>query len=617
MRAQRRVSCPSNLLFFDTETKGEIDPLNPNSAKHRLWFGMLIAFRYENQQMTRYIEKRFTTVEQFWSIVDGRIDPSRPLYMFALNLGFDLTIVDFWRYSEERGFRIEFAVLDDPPTAICFSYNDCRVYAVDTLNYWRVSLAKLAESVGMTKLTMPDYKASKAEWNRYCIHDVKPLAKAITNLFDFLIDNDLGNFAISAPAIAMNCFKYKFMGDTKVFVHDNKRVLDLERDSYYGGLVHNFFIGKVKGKVYHYDVNSLYPFVMQNPMPVKLLDKVASPKLSFLRLLMRKHGVAAQVLIDSKTEVFPIKRNDKLMEVKGRFITSLCGPELKRAIDTNSVKECYFAAWYDMADIFTDYVQFFWRMRQECKAKGDDVGNTFAKLMMNSLYGKFGQRGYEWRDLTFDNFSLYCDTVHQPLASEYNPDNFMPTINWRQNKWFPLGHTKPITVRAFGGKTQLKFPAGEHYESSPIVSGFVTAYAREYLRMLIRVVGKTNIYYCDTDSLFVSKCGSDRLRAKQLVNGNLLGMLKLEGTAKNPEFNCPKDYSFGNLVKRKGIRGDAIAIGQSEFLQNQFEGIRSVLKREPEPFIRISWIVKQNTRTFTKGIVRPNGIVDYINLEDF
>lgn len=614
MKQNRNTSCPSNLLFFDTETRPKGKAVKDDAERHYLWFGFAYACRYENGKETRSKWNRFTSVSSFWKFVRSRCDNSRPLYCFAHNLGFDLTIVDFWRYSEGNAFKLDFAVLDDPPNIICVCVDDCRIYFIDTLNYWRVSLAMLGDSVGVKKVSMPEKKASKSKWDDYCKTDVNILRKSVTRLFDFIVDNDLGNFGLSAPSIAMNAFKHKFLKPNQVFIHDNTKVLELERECYYGGLVHNYYIGKVKNKVYCYDINSLYPSVMLEKMPTKYLGTITNPSIKEVKRYLGKYGVAAYVEIDNDKEPYPLRHEGKLIEATGNYHTALCGPELKRAIDTNSVKEIHYAAYYALDYLFVDYVKYFWNLRKIAKSKNDYVGDTFAKLLLNSLYGKFGQKGFEWKECTTNTLRLYYDTMGVPFPKEYETEDIRPVINWKQQKWFAIGMKEPITVRYVTGKLQIKFPMGEHYESAPIISAYITATGRERLRMLARKAGKRNCYYVDTDSLYVNLQGRTNLIRSRSVCNKTLGKLKFEGSERNVIFYAPKDYIFGDKRRLKGIRQNAEQLSENTFRQLKFEGIRSILKREPLPYILIEKIIKKNNRVYNKGVVNADGWTSYLKL---
>src|SRR5262245_60836449 len=137
MSSKTRTSYPANLLFFDTETLANKRSPKPNVERHSLWFGWMHYFRLEDGKRTREGRARFNTITQFWELLYKRLDKVRPLYVFAHNLGFDLTIIDFWQTCSIRDWDVEFFVIDDPPTMIGIKIKDSRVYFIDTLNYWR------------------------------------------------------------------------------------------------------------------------------------------------------------------------------------------------------------------------------------------------------------------------------------------------------------------------------------------------------------------------------------------------------------------------------------------------------------------------------------------------
>ena len=607
MKTQKTTQAPSNFLFFDTETKGEINPDDMAESHHYLWFGYATAFRYEHHKRTRECNTLFTSVASFWKVLRKRLDPSRPLYVFAHNLGFDLTIVDFWEYCDKNNIQFEYAVLDDPPTFFTVIIDECKVCFVDTLNYWRCSLADLGKSFGVPKLAFPAYDQDIETWYKYCQTDVEIIATAVTSLIDYLQDNDLGKFCMTAPSIAMATFKHRFM-TTEIYVHDNIHSLDLERDSYYGGLVNCYFIGKAKrGTIHNLDVNSLYPSVMLNEFPTKLVAMLKSPTVRQFNSAIRNYGVCARVEIVSPDVPYPKRIDGKLLEVCGEFTTALCGPELKRAWDNGHVKKVQLASLFELGDVFTEYVEYLWSERLRYKKAGDDVKQTFCKLLMNSLYGKFGQRGYEWQPITTESVAKIYQYHGVAMPAAYRKDGWVPSILWAQSKWFPAGLPEPITVRAVSGVVEMRVAGHEHYESFPAIAGFVTSYARERLRALIDIAGADNVYYCDTDSLFVNTKGRVMLSVRGEIDPNKLGALKEVSETKEATFYGPKDYLFGEKETIKGIRANAIPISENEWMQNQFEGLKSVLKRERKPYIKIGWIVKRNNRRYNKGLILPNG----------
>lgn len=609
MKVQKSNKMPASLLFFDTETKTQPTPDVPDTERQVLNFGYAFACRYENGTRTREQWCRFTTPKDFFKFVISRIDKERPLYVFAHNLGFDLTIVDFWNWSENKSFVVEYFVISDPPTFIIGRYKGRKIVFIDTLNYWRTSLAKIGESIGLPKLARPTKRSSQLYWERYGKRDVQVLHSAVEKLMEYIKANDLGQFGLSAASMALSTFKHRFMSH-EIYIHDNRLALEIERCSYYGGYCDNFFVGTLTGtKVYKLDVNSMYPYVMLSQFPCKLLHSEKNPSgLSIKKALLDK-GVIANVEIASTKATYPVYIKGRLCYANGNFTTYLCGPELKEAIYAGHIKRYIAAAFYDLAPIFRRYIEFFWRERQRFKNEGNDVNQYFVKLFMNMLYGKFGQLGYDTAELTPDALNAVYKAAGKEMPECYNNIESILTQFIGQVDWRPIGLNRPLTMRRVNNSIQIKVPNGEHNESFPAIAAYVTSYARRLLFSYIQMAGTYNTFYCDTDSLFCNEKGYRRLKQGGAIHATELGKLKLEGESLSTSFRCPKDYDFDGESKHKGIRRDAEIVKHGVYRQKHFEGIKSVLKRNYQPFIDIRTITKEVTGEYLKGNVARNGWV--------
>lgn len=607
VRKVKSMNTPINLLFFDTETTGTINLKKKEESLHYLWFGYAYALEYRKGIRSREKTTMFTTPIDFWKFLRTRLQKETPLYVFTHNLGFDLTIVDFWLFSNKQDMDIKFYVLEDPPTIIKCEWDKSNIVFIDTLNYWRTSLKMLGESIGISKHAMPKGRTIDEEWKTYCHTDVKIIAESILNLFDFLHSNNLGSFGYSAPSIAMSTYKYRFMNEKQIYIHDNNVALGLERLSYYGGMVENFFVGKPRKTIYKLDINSMYPYIMLQPSPRRLIGVYNAPNMTLTRRLLDEYKGCAKVTINSPKETYPKRIDKKLCFVNGNFETVLCGDDLDRAIHLRHIETIHQLACYEMEYLFTDYVNYFYAKRQEYKQANNKVYEQFCKLLLNSLYGKFGQKGFNWIQLTRDNLEkLYTHLgIEYPKEYELKPPQI--SIAFGTEKIILLGMQWPITFRSINGTVEFQQPIIEHSESFPAIAGFITAAARNYLLKLCSIAGTKHVYYTDTDSLFVDSIGLNNLKKKGYLDDYEIGKLKIEGKDNSAEFNSPKFYTFGNIQTIKGIRSDAIRIGPSEYLQNQFEGIKSVLSRHPEPFITIKYITKSNSGEFTKSIIARDG----------
>jgi DNA polymerase elongation subunit (family B) len=193
----------------------------------------------------------------------------------------------------------------------------------------------------------------------------------------------------------------------------------------------------------------------------------------------------------------------------GNFETFLSTPEIIYALEHGHIKKVLAINIYEKANIFSEYVEYFYNMRLEAKAKGDEVRTLLYKLFLNSLYGKFGQKSNHWEKVG------EADPTEVKLERIYDVDT-----------------KKFITVKIFGGgifrKNDLEEGENESFYSFPAIASHVTSYARMLLWKYIETAGIENVYYTDTDSLFVNLEGYKNLEKANYLNEDTLGLLKLE-----------------------------------------------------------------------------------------
>jgi len=609
LKQPKKVTCPENLLFFDTETKTQYINDKYRTERLTLDFGYVLAGHYNKGVLASQRWVRFNTIVDFWTIVKSRLLQNRPLYCFAHNIGFDATIVGLWEHETKLGIDFKIVVDDSPPTFMVCELNGHKIVFIDTLNYWRVPLWKLGETLGLPKLEIDLKTASKKEKNIYCQRDVEIIMKAITTLMDYLRQKDLGTFAFTQAALALKIYKHRFMKH-EIFIHDNMNICKMERDSYYGGRVECFYVGKVSNrKIYKLDINSMYPYVMLNKYPCKLIDYEPLPRLQEVRWRLLKHGAIATVDLDTPNEVFPYLYNKRLCFPLGKYHTTLAGPELERALALNVVTCIHSISWYEMKPLFKDFVMYFWNERLKAKARNDSVSDMFNKILLNSLYGKWAQRGVEFMELTPDTLEIFYDLIGKRMPKRYQKQSNLEIPIEKNGRWFPEGLEHPVSIKRTVNKLRIKVSLPEHFESFPAISSYCTSYAREYLLKLIKIAGENNYYYCDTDSLFVNNRGFERLLKDGKIDNKRMGALKIEGVESYAVFRSLKDYLFGTQRVTKGIRKDAIQNESGLWEQIQFEGLRSILKRGGKSYVDIKHIEKELTGDYSKGTILPNGRV--------
>ena len=625
---------PSNLLFFDTETICTAKDYVTDAEYHSLRLGHAIALRSERGKLSRRKTCDFTTQYEFWDFVESRLHDRLPLWVFAHNLPFDISIVGFWELLSARvfGFRREeidmetdgnsdtdtrrlkgFFVDEGPPTVISVLHkNGCKVNFVCTLNYWRMSLSQLGESVGYPKIEIPEFVESDEIWFPYCQRDVAILEKSVLELMTWHRENDLGRWGFTQASMSMNAYRHRFM-PCKIEQHENDKVKEIERDSYYGGRLELYYQGTVNETVYACDVNSMYPALMrERDYPCELIDFSNTVSSRTVEPSELSDAHIAEVLLDTDSETFPLRTPKGTIFPVGRFWTTLSGPELTRAIATGSVIQVGRWSLYRLTNLFGEYVDYFYSMRQGYKQDGNKIGDTFAKIFMNSLYGKFGQKTAAWESIS-DNDNADANQFAKMSESEIES-----WLRFTQDStcaaWDQLVSETGETyeLRKIGNHWQMKVERLEHKRAFPAIASFVTAYGRELVNHLRNIAGHSNTYYVVTDAVYVNQQGYDNLCEAGLIDEKKLGKLAVESVAPTAEFRAIHHYTVGDKSKFGSRKSKAIDLGDGKVLETHFEGLQSLIKRRGDGTVKIYPVEKQFTLEHPeyRGVVKPNGWIE-------
>jgi len=427
----------------------------------------------------------------------------------------------------------------------------------------------------------------------YCHRDTEIIERAMDKWYNFIKQEDLGNFGLTLSSQAFNAFRHRFM-DTKIYVHREGQPVNLERSGYFGGRVECFFLGKAPVKPYlKIDINSQYPFVMrQYEYPYRFCFRETDLSFITLRKWLRFSCVMARVVIDTDEPCYPYRGNERTIFPVGRFETTLSTPELIYAYEHHHLVKIIEGARYDKTYIFKDYVDYMYIKRQEFKRDKNIVYEHSVKILLNSLYGKFGQKLRE---------------------TEYKPVKDNQIVN--QEFVYDMRDNTTKRVVTFGGRektTTINYI--DSYNAMTAISAHVTAYARMYLWDFIKRAPDKKLYYCDTDSLIIDK--EILPLYENELHSSRLGAFKIEEESKRLEIRGLKHYLFAKDWKIKGISKKAEKLAENVFLTDQWPGFSLVFKRKlTQPYV-VQKVQKNLTGEYTKGIVKSNGWVEPLELHN-
>lgn len=436
---------------------------------------------------------------------------------------------------------------------------------LDSYRLMPKSLSALTDAFKVTRKMQFDLATPSTEkkaWAEYNQIDCIALYEVLEKFHGMIVGTLGGEVGITAPSTAMKTFRRKYLEDD---LHRNIRHHAFIRESYCGGRteVERFTApdGDWLCDVKYYDFNSCYPSVMRRNMPVGKAQMHIGPpgpsqkgKIGFAR-------VRVYLPDDCRNAPLPVRISGKLCFPVGTFEGVFCSIELDLVQRAGGrILHWGKSVWFESRPVFTEMVEDLYPYRDKTLPGYDSAIAEIVKILLNSLYGKFGQKTLRQR------------IIPARLLATVNPIEAVPVDEQKQYYRVTEETDAPYVI--------------------PQVSAAVTSYARRELweaRQKVIELGGEN-YYSDTDSLVCNV---------KLPSSSELGALKDEypGKCIDMLFLGPKCYA---------IRSDVTIDGTSKFIVKA-KGIPKAL-RTPEGFEKLRWRVRLDFELLEKvGILARLG----------
>lgn len=369
------------------------------------------------------------------------------------------------------------------------------VHFNDSLKLLPFKVEKIAQDFGLPilkeKIDYDDYIVNE-ETLEYIFHDVRIVSQALK------IIKGEGMTKMTTASSA-----YNFYNTTKSVAFRNIYYPELDtdllkewREAYRGGRsqVNPIYKGKICKDIRRYDINSMYPYIMRYlPLPYgtpthykdwhKFSFELIHCKIGFIL----KEGHLPSLL----KKAFSFNEDSYYVEtddVEDIWISN---------IDLELVYRNYDVYYFEILDtygfptssiLFKEYVDYWYAKKQEDKGAQRIVD----KLMLNSLYGKFGTN---------------MEKAHKIPSIEGDIVDFI-TSDYVDGKKYYL----PVAIA-------------------------ITSWAHKLIDDAIYLSGIENFIYCDTDSVHTMG-----YMPSEMVDSKELGKFKLEATEELGKYVRQKCY---------------------------------------------------------------------------
>lgn len=527
-----------------------------------------IGYYYENSQGQQ--SGYFTNFDDYFQFLHSLEYPNA---YFHYGGGFDFNyLLD---YIRNKNYVLT-NFLEVGGLIYCFDV-DCHkgknIAFTDSFPLFRCSLDKLSESlVDETKFSniqeldrsrLEDYHINQVV--KYCINDCRLLYKSLNEF-----ENELNMpVQLSAPMQTLKYFKQNFMDKNYQLWRDikpfNRKMIDTLRSWYFGGHVDVF--NRYGENLYEYDIVNCYGYAMREygaPIgyPTYISYRERNPNYACFYAIK----VLENVSIPHTCKKVKIGSYEKLYFLNTRqdlYVTEL---DLK-FFDQYEIK--YKVLWglrfYWAKDFFADYINFWYNKR----FTGNKKLAFISKLMINSLYGKFGQN-----PLRKNSATLITD----------DEDVFF------YDRELKIGKKDKIMTAWY---------------LQPQIAAWITSGARCNLHYFMYEchLNGGNLFYCDTDSLFTDMPMHKDINLRHLFTNNKeLGKLELENEIKKGYFLGCKFR--GQVLQDNSFQFKAKGFQNANFTEEHF--INALNKK----------FIFENERSFVmkfKSALRTSG--DYVAFE--
>jgi DNA polymerase type B, organellar and viral len=401
-------SIPGRIAIFDTET----DPF----AKHRIVKPFAAGFylpdtgEYYDFWDEQAGEGNRTVIDQFFEFLDANYSGEK-LTIYCHNGG----NFDFYFMLDHFKRGMKPLIINGRLARIYMGNHEFR----DSYSAIPIALDKYKKTaIDYAKFERPVREGNRAEIRAYLKDDCVFLSELLVPWLKEQGDK-LTMASVALPRLLER------HGVQLMFNVTDKQF----RPYYFGGRVECFETGITFDDWRIYDVNSMYPYVMAKYQhPVSAIP-VAQDDID-------EHTNFAHIRATSKGALPMRTKSGGLAFPHGTYDFFACIHEIKAGLETGTLEihKVYVAWRFGETTDFNDFVQYYYAVRLEAKARWKASGETdyrakamdlWAKLILNSAYGKLAQDPSKYKNFIFDPYTtpspLFCEVCTDGKCSTCSP----------------------------------------------------------------------------------------------------------------------------------------------------------------------------------------------------
>lgn len=517
---------PRRHIFLDTEA------LKTRTRKgHRQSWRVGVAAFHRADKGRQPVDEllAFATPAALWTQVDAWTKPRHRTVLWAHNLGYDVRISEAFTTLPALGWTVVAHNLANRGTWIQWRKGQASLLMVDSSSVFPTTLAEVGKTFRLSKLPLPDNRASLDEWTARCVGDVAILRRAILSYLSWLETEDLGNWQMTGAGQSYAVFRHRFLTH-RMLVHADMDALEAERAAMWTGRCEAYWRGRIGREGFEeWDLSLAYARIAQREqVPVRLIGP-AGPIEDLAPLLRRaRSAVLAEVEVECSEPVLPTKVDGRMVWPVGTFTTTVWQPELEAALRAGCRLRPIRAWLYSTAPALKSWADWIIDALTSPESEFTAWQKLILKHWVRALIGRFGMSYQKWEKFgRTDNLDVLQGLLYDTRTQE----------------------TRMLTH--IGNAVSISGDTVEWDQSQPAITGYIMSACRVWLWDLRNAIGPEAVRYVDTDALYVT---GDHHHLAAAVAATELGQgLRLKTSHRRGIIMGPRQIITGDRPRISGL----------------------------------------------------------------
>lgn len=503
-----KTSTPKVIVTFDTETAVQ-DRRGKEIMTLRCWDAKLRVRDIDGDGHTWTKDYAGEAAADLVEVIEAAVALNGEAWVFAHNVGFDLTVTSLPMILVEHGWESRFVNIGDESCVFVFKGDTGKLVITDSWSWLRCSLAAAAKDIGMRKTPLPKDDDGLTEWHRRCKHDVQILDRLLAELLDWWDHADLGGFAVTSAACGWRTLRRHIKPSTVLVGADPARSTT-ERAAIYGGRKEVWRVGQVdRCWIEDWDLVAAHlSCVATMPMPTRPLQPGRLSRSYNALSPPDGLGTICTVEITTNTPCAPLRLAGETWWPVGTFRTTITSAELAWVLQVAERVKLLEAQWYWLTDDLSNWGQWCQELQSTPDTVVPRVVKRVAKGWGRAVPGRFALR-----------------------TSELIGERAATHLGWALEQGHDLDTGDQLEVITYGGVERTYRKDQDGADVAPAILAFVEGHVRAAIGATLAQRDPSKLLQVNTDGWWEIRHGRNQT---------------------TPEATCPAPW---RVVRKETSRG--------------------------------------------------------------